>query len=85
MIYFLLLLLFFQFVTLPGSAEKSRLIPVLSTILRLSPAEVESIQKVVASDVAVAGSSSRTGTASETSAAAAAAEGWTSYLGLWSN
>jgi len=71
-----------KFVTLPGSAEKSRLIPVLSTILRLSPAEVESIQKVVASDVAVAGS--RAGTASETTVAAAA-EGWTSYLGLWSN
>ena len=82
MIYFLLLLLLFQFVTLPGSAEKSRLIPVLSTILRLSPAEVESIQKVVASDVAVAGS--RAGIASETTVAAAA-EGWTSYLGLWSN
>lgn len=65
-------LLLLQFVTMPGSDEKSRLIPVLSTILRLSPAEVESIQKVVASDMAEANN-----TADEV--------GWTSYLGLWSN
>ena len=30
-----------------GSAEKSRLVPVLSTILKLSPAEIETIQKTI--------------------------------------
>ena len=62
-----------QFLVLPRSDEKSRLIPVLSTILKLSPSEIESIQKVVASDFEDGG---RGGQDSEV--------GWTSYLGLWS-
>ena len=61
-----------QFLILPRSDEKSRLIPVLSTILKLSPSEIESIQKVVASDF----EDGRGGQDSEV--------GWTSYLGLWS-
>ena len=61
---------------MPGSDEKAQLIPVLSTVLRLSPAEVESIQKSVASDSA----------GSQQSLSEANSEGaWTSYLGLWSN
>ena len=32
---------------MPGSDEKARLVPVLSTILKLSPAEVETIQKTI--------------------------------------
>merc|ERR1719211_666800 len=39
-----------KFVTMPGSDEKTRLIPVLSTILKLSPAEIEIIQKTVSVD-----------------------------------
>jgi len=62
-----------KFLVLPRSDEKSRLIPVLSTILKLSPSEIESIQKVVASDFEDGG---RGGQDSEV--------GWTSYLGLWS-
>jgi len=34
----------FKFVTLPGNDEKLRLVPVLTTILKLSPAEVQQIQ-----------------------------------------
>ncbi len=68
-----------------SSSEKSQLIPVLSTILKLSPAEVDSLQKVVASDMA---NSSLTAAEAANAAAAAATTsdvGWTSYLGLWSN
>ena len=75
---------------MPGSDEKSQLIPVLSTILKLSPSEVDSIQKVVASDLASGrgGSSSGGGevaAASQSLAEATSEVGWTSYLGLWSN
>ena len=67
-----------------GSDEKSQLIPVLSTILKLSPTEVDSIQKVVASDLA-AGAGSTASTASQSLAEATSEVAWTSYLGLWSN
>ncbi len=36
-----------QFLTLRGSDERVRLIPVLTTILKLSPAEVETVQKAI--------------------------------------
>ena len=62
---------------MPGSDEKSRLIPVLSTILRLSPSEVESIQKVVSSDQAAS--------LSPEGGLEADVAGWSSYLGLWSS
>ena len=79
-----------------GSAEKSQLIPVLSTILKLSPTEVDSIQKVVASDLAAGGSAggsaggggsggSAASTTSQSLAEATSEVAWTSYLGLWSN
>ena len=73
-----------------GSDEKSQLIPVLSTILKLSPTEVDSIQKVVASDFAAAGGGAGAGgstasTASQSLAEATSEVAWTSYLGLWSN
>ena len=73
-----------------GSDEKSQLIPVLSTILKLSPTEVDSIQKVVASDLATgggagAGAGSTASTASQSLAEATSEVAWTSYLGLWSN
>ena len=69
-----------------GSDEKSQLIPVLSTILKLSPSEVDSIQKVVASDLAAGGLSGTGGsTASAASGEATSEVAWTSYLGLWSN
>ena len=75
-----------------GSAEKSQLIPVLSTILKLSPTEVDSIQKVVASDLAAGGGAgggsgggSTASTASQSLAEATSEVAWTSYLGLWSN
>ena len=73
-----------------GSDEKSQLIPVLSTILKLSPTEVDSIQKVVASDFAAAGGGAGGGgstasTASQSLAEATSEVAWTSYLGLWSN
>ena len=72
-----------------GSDEKSQLIPVLSTILKLSPTEVDSIQKVVASDLAAggggAGAGSTASTASQSLAEATSEVAWTSYLGLWSN
>ena len=32
---------------MPGSDEKARLVPVVSTILKLSPAEIETIQKTI--------------------------------------
>ena len=71
---------------MPGSDEKSQLIPVLSTILKLSPTEVDSIQKVVASDLAAGGGSgSAASTASQSLAEATSEVAWTSYLGLWSN
>ena len=38
---------------MPGSDEKARLIPVLSTILKLSPAEVETVQKSVNSKLPI--------------------------------
>ena len=79
---------FFQFITMAGSDEKSQLIPVLSTILKLSPTEVDSIQKVVASDLAAgggAGAGSTASTASQSLAEATSEVAWTSYLGLWSN
>ena len=67
-----------KFVTMPGSDEKSRLIPVISTILKLSPTEVDSIQKVVTStsDLALMDPEVTGGQTGEV--------GWTSYLGLWS-
>ena len=66
----------FKFVTMPGSDEKSQLIPILSTVLKLSPAEVDSIKKSVASDSG----------GSQQSLSEANSDGaWTSYLGLWSN
>ena len=69
-----------------GSDEKSQLIPVLSTILKLSPTEVDSIQKVVASDLATGGGAGSTAsTASQSLAEATSEVAWTSYLGLWSN
>ena len=76
---------------MPGSDEKSQLIPVLSTILKLSPTEVDSIQKVVASDLATGGGAGGSGggsaasTASQSLAEATSEVAWTSYLGLWSN
>ncbi len=33
--------------TLPGNEEKLRLVPVVTTLLRLSPAEVEQLQKSI--------------------------------------
>ena len=66
---------------MPGSAEKSQLIPVVSTILKLSPSEVTALQKVVTiSESAEAGMAASASTASEVSEV-----GWTSYLGLWSS
>ena len=76
---------------MPGSDEKSQLIPVLSTILKLSPSEVDSIQKVVASDLASgrgggsSGGGGEVAAASQSLAEATSEVGWTSYLGLWSN
>ena len=58
-----------KFVTMPGSDEKARLIPVLSTILKLSPAEIETIQKTVNIDAE--------------EQVAQDAGGWSSYLGRW--
>jgi hypothetical protein len=37
----------FQFITLPGTDEKLRLIPVVSTILKLSPEEVSGLQQSI--------------------------------------
>ena len=54
---------------MPGSDEKGRLIPVLSTILKLSPAEIETIQKAVNIDAE--------------EQVAQDAGGWSSYLGRW--
>ena len=62
---------FLQFVTMPGSDEKASLIPVLSTILRLSPQEIETVSKAVKAEV-------------NTGEAAGGDVGWSSYLGLWS-
>ena len=56
-----------KFLTLTGE-ERARLVPVLSTILRLSKEEVASIQKVARSE----------------EEAAAAGDSWGSYLHLWS-
>ena len=42
-----MLFLFFQFLTMGGGEEKVRLIPVLTTILKLSPAEVQLVQKAI--------------------------------------
>ena len=81
-VYSFLFPLSFQFITLPRSDEKSRLIPVLSTILKLSPVEIESIQKVIAltaSDSSLMDSESTSGAGGQASEV-----GWTSYLGLWS-
>jgi hypothetical protein len=42
------LILFFyayQFVTLPRGEERSRLVPVLTTLLRLSPVEVQEVHQ----------------------------------------
>ena len=33
--------------TLPGDEEKLRLVPVLTTLLRLSPAEIEQLNKSI--------------------------------------
>ena len=56
-----------KFLTLSGE-ERVRLIPVLSTILKLSKEEVASIQQLAKSE----------------EDSAAAADGWSSYLHLWS-
>ena len=57
-----------KFLTLAGE-ERARLIPVLSTILRLSKEEVASIQQIAKV---------------EEEAAAAGGDSWGSYLHLWS-
>ena len=38
-------LIIIQFVTLPRGEERSRLVPVLTTLLRLSPAEVQEVHQ----------------------------------------
>ena len=37
----------FQFVTMPGTDEKLRLVPVVSTILKLSPEEIKAVQQSI--------------------------------------
>ena len=44
---FLMMILHFQFLTMPGGEEKVRLIPVLTTILKLSPAEVKQVHEAI--------------------------------------
>jgi len=61
-----------KFLTLPGSSEKTSLVPVLSTILRLSPAEIETVQK----SIEVAEASNRVAQNVDDAS-------WGSYLGLF--
>ena len=37
--------------TLPGNVEKIRLLPILSTILKLSPAEIQTLQKTIQGEI----------------------------------
>ncbi|XP_037088760.1 GRIP and coiled-coil domain-containing protein 2-like [Pollicipes pollicipes] len=59
-----------KFLTLKEGDERSRLVPVLSTMLRLSPQEVTQITQVAAGEAAGAGGGRD--------------QGWASYLHLWS-
>ena len=44
-----------QFITLPGTDEKLRLVPVFATILKLSPEEIKAVQHSIRGEsVAVA-------------------------------
>lgn len=36
-----------QFITMPGTDEKLRLVPVVSTILKLSPEEIKAVQQSI--------------------------------------
>lgn len=38
---------FLQFITLPRGEERSRLVPVLTTLLRLSPSEVQEVSQTL--------------------------------------
>ncbi|TRY67564.1 hypothetical protein TCAL_02305 [Tigriopus californicus] len=58
-----------KFITLPGNEEKIRLVPVLTTILKLSPKEIETLQKTIQAEI------------DESSPQEV---GWSTYLGLWS-
>lgn len=57
-----------KFLTLTGTQEKSRLLPVLQTILKLKKEEVQQIEDFIKGEE----SSNKEG------------EGWSTYLGLWS-
>lgn len=61
-----------KFLTLPGSSEKTSLVPVLSTILRLSPSEVQTVQRSI-----------EAAEASNTVAQNADEAGWSSYMGFF--
>jgi chromosome segregation ATPase len=61
-----------KFITLQGGDERARLVPVLNTILKLSPEETQQLQIVA------------TGTAPSSGSASASTSGWGSYLHLWS-
>ncbi|XP_071440553.1 GRIP and coiled-coil domain-containing protein 2-like isoform X2 [Hetaerina americana] len=60
-----------KFITLQGGDERSRLVPVLTTILKLSPEETHQLNAVAS------------GGALDSGQVAGAARGWGSYLHLW--
>ncbi|KAF4528757.1 hypothetical protein B566_EDAN017298 [Ephemera danica] len=62
-----------KFVTLQGGDERARLVPVLNTILKLSPEETQQLQLVATGSAPAAPGS-----------ASASSSGWGSYLHLWS-
>ena len=59
-----------KFLTLTGAQEKARLIPVLSTILRLKKEEIKQIEELVRVEGEAGGGGQ--------------GEGWGAALGLWS-
>ena len=44
-----------QFITMPGTDEKLRLVPVVSTILKLSPEEIKAVQHSIRGESVVVG------------------------------
>ncbi|XP_046392523.1 centromere-associated protein E-like isoform X1 [Ischnura elegans] len=60
-----------KFITLQGGDERSRLVPVLTTILKLSPEETHQLNAVAS------------GGSMDSGQAAGAGRGWGSYLHLW--
>ena len=77
-----------KFLTLSGSQEKSRLLPVLQTILKLKKEEVGQIEQYIQGESQVTMSFCLEGSdmlySAEESSQGQNNEGWSSYLGLWS-